>query len=470
MSVLDMLVRRSFAALLAASCFAAAQNPPTPNQAPSDREQQLVDRIRSLEERLAALEARVPPATAAPVQSAVPGPGTAAPSPSAPEQKSATGDSLSLPGFASGTTFNVLLDGYYEYNFKQPVGRITLLRPFDPTSNSFTLNQGVIAIERAPDPSQGRRFGVRLDLMFGQSTESLAGNPANEPRTAPYRNIYQAYGTYVFPLGKGLTADFGRFSSPIGFESTFAKDQINYTRSLLFTALPFYHLGLRVSYPLSSSTTVTGMLVNGLNQSEDFNGFKSVHIMLAHGFSKSLSWTGGYYTGQESRGLAPAPLSNAPPLLPTQPDLSTATITPRADGRTHIADMYLNWTATPKLTLVGEGDYILSRVYSNSSPAHLAGGAGYIKYQLAPPFYIASRFEYVSDRGGYLSGVTQALKEVTLTAAWQPVDGFQMRWEYRHDYSNRPFFLTHTTGVSSDEQNTALLGLLWWFGGKQGSW
>jgi hypothetical protein len=43
-----------------------------------------------------------------------------------------------------------------------------------------------------------------LDLMFGQTTESLAGNPANEPRPAPYRNISQAYGTYVFPVGKGL--------------------------------------------------------------------------------------------------------------------------------------------------------------------------------------------------------------------------------------------------------------------------
>ena len=53
-----------------------------------------------------------------------------------------------------------------------------------------------------PDVAGGRRYGVRLDLQFGQATETLQGNPANEPRPEIYRNIFQAYGTYVVPLGK----------------------------------------------------------------------------------------------------------------------------------------------------------------------------------------------------------------------------------------------------------------------------
>jgi len=440
-------------------------------QSTSDREQQLLDRIHSLEDRLAALEAKVnsgapPPAAAA----TAPAPANAVATPAPSEQKSATGDSLSLPGFASGTTFSFLLDGYYEYNFNHPLGRVNLLRPYDPTSNNFTVNQGVMVVERLPEPAEGRRYGVRLDLMFGQATESLAGNPANEPRTAPYRNIYQAYGTYVFPAGKDLTVDFGRFSSPLGFEGTFDKDQIDYTRSFLFTALPFYHLGFRASYPISGSTTLTGMVVNGLNQSEDFNGFKSAGIGITHTFSKTVSWTGTYYTGQENRDLNAAALSNVPPVLPTQPGLSTTPVGPTPDGRAHIIDTYLNWNATSKLTFVAEGDYILNRLYSNSYPAHVVGGAGYLKYQIAAPFYIAGRWEYVSDRGGYLSGTTQALKEGTLTAVWQPVDGFQTRWEFRHDYSNQPFFLSDVSGVLKRDQTTALMGLLWWFGGKQGSW
>ncbi len=456
------------AALALGWTTAHAQGPGTAGAtvAQNEREKLLLERIQQLEQRLAAVEARLPGAPAAPVAP------SASPVPVPPRQeRSATGDSSSLASFTPGTTINVLLDGYYQYNFNNPVGRVNLLRSYDPTSNNFTLNQSAVVIERAPDPSHGRRFGARLDLMFGQATESLAGNPANEPRPAPYRNIYQAYGTYIFPVGKGLNVDFGRFASSLGFEGTFTKDQINYTRSLLFTSLPFYHMGFRTSYKLGESTTATWLLVNGVNQMEDFNGFKSNHFMLSTSLAKNLSWTGSYYFGQENRDLVQPPfVSNLPPTLPTQPGLSTTPVSPQANGRAHIADTYLTLNATPKLTLVGEGDYIASRVYSNSTPIHLIGGAAYAKYQFAPAFSLAGRFEYVSDRGGFLSGATQSLKEGTVTASYQPVDGFQIRWEFRHDWSNQAFFLTHTPGLLKKEQNTALMGLLWWFGEKQGAW
>ncbi len=427
-------------------------------QEPTERERQLLERIRSLEERMAALEARMG-APAQPVRPQV------VPQSTPPETQQAAS-----PAVLPGATVNLLLDGYYEYNFARPTGRVNLLRPFDPTSNNFTLSQGLVVIERAPDPAQGRRWGARLDLMFGQTTEGLSGNPLNEPRPAPYRNLYQAFGTYVVPLGSGLNVDFGRFASSLGFEGTLAKDQINYTRSLLFTALPAYHMGFRSAYKVNDKITATWLLVNGINQMEDFNGFKSNHFMLSAALTKTFSWTGSYYVGEENRDVNPAAPSNLPPALPTQPGLSTDPILPRPDGKTHIGDTYFTWNATPKLTVVGEGDYIVNRLYSNSHPVHLSGTAGYVKYQFAPAFSLAGRFEYVSDRGGFLSGATQALKEGTLTAAYQPADGFQIRWEFRRDYSNRPFFLTDTPGLLEKRQNTAAIGFLWWFGAKQGAW
>ncbi len=401
---------------LAAALFAALAHAQT-----TDREKELLDRIDQLEKRVAALEAALKQQPPPPTSSTAP---TPTPEPSTPS------------GILSGTTLNFLLDGYYEYNFNRPADRVNPLRPLDPTSNGFSLDQAAMIVERAPDPAQGRRFGVRLDLLFGQATEALGGNPANEPRTSPYRNIYQAYGTYVVPLGTGLNVDFGRFASSLGMESLYMKDQIAYTRSLLYAALPFYHMGFRTSYKLNGAVTATWELVNGLNQTEDFNGFKSNHFMLAFAPSSKLSWTAGYYVGRESSG----PVS----------------------GRTHIADTYLSYSATSKLTLAGEGDYIISRTTRNAAPSYLAGVAGYLKYQLRPPFYLAGRFEYISDHA-YLSAIDQYLKEATLTAAYQPVNGFQLRWEFRRDFSNRSFF-------PGTDQNTALLGLLWWFGGKQGTW
>lgn len=93
-----------------------------------------------------------------------------------------------------------------------------------------------------------------------------------------------------------------------------------------------------------------------------------------------------------------------------------------------------------------------------------------MKYQLSPKFALAGRAEYLSDRGGLFSGLTQALKETTATFDYNVADGFLMRYEWRRDFSNQPSFLTQTQGVLSKQQNTATLGLIWWWGRKEGAW
>ncbi len=122
------------------------------------------------------------------------------------------------------------------------------------------------------------------------------------------------------------------------------------------------------------------------------------------------------------------------------------------------------------LTLAGEADYVVNRSFENSAPGHVAGAAGYAKYQFTGAWALAGRFEYLSDRGGLFTGSSQVLKEGTLTATYQLADGFQLRGEYRSDYSNRLFFLTDTPGSLQRRQTTATLGLLYWLGAKQGSW
>ena len=48
--------------------------------------------------------------------------------------------------------------------------------------------------------------------------------------------------------------------------------------------------------------------------------------------------------------------------------------------------------------------------------------------------------------------------------------GFLARAEYRRDFSNQRFFLTDTSAALSHAQTTATLGLVYWWGTKQGSW
>jgi hypothetical protein len=305
--------------------------------------------------------------------------------------------------------------------------------------------------------------------MFGQAIEAGSVNPGNEPRPQIYRHIWQAYGTIVAPIGKGMTVDFGKFASSIGLESNYTKDQINYSRSYLFNYLPYYHLGFRTNYTFNDKFNVTHYLVNGIGQSEDFNGFKSQALLLNIKPTKSLSWNMNYYTGIEGRDSNPV-LNPGFAFLPTQPSLSTDVITSPPRGRTHIVDTYASWNATGKLTFAGQFDYVINRGQTFSAPSRLTGGAAYARYQLTPKFALAGRAEYLSDQGGLFSGLTQALKEMTATAEYKLDQGILLRAEWRRDFSNQPFFLTNTPGALKKEQNTAMLGLIWWFGRKEGAW
>ncbi len=369
-----------------------------------------------------------------------------------------------------GTTINLLFDGYYGYNFNHPIGRVNLLRAYDVSSNAFSINQAAIVLENAPDPASGKRFGVRLDLQYGQATETLQGNPANEPRPEIYRNVFQAYGTYVFPLGKGLTVDFGKFASSLGLEGNYTKDQMNYSRSYWFSYLPFYHMGVRASYKINDKLAVNYWIVNGTQQTEPFNGFKDQFAGLTIQPKKTIVWNVNYYLGQEHPDVVFFPNGGVPAGLPTQQGVPFEPLPNGSHGKLHIFDSYATWQTTPKLSLALEGDYVIQRLYSNSSPSHTAGGAAYMQYQLTPKLSIGGRAEYLTDRGGLFTGVTEAIKETTFTTKYAVKDGFLMLGEWRRDFSNQPYFLTNTLGGFKREQNTATLGLVWWFGGKQGAW
>ena len=465
-----------------AAVVTSPSQPPTAAGVPSgltERERMLVDRIEKLERRLAELESRSESKTVHDSLQTVSKPAAAGaaseegakiqPDKSASEPQQISNEDRGVLDFLRDTTLNLTFDGYYGYNFNKPIGRINLLRAYDVQSNSFSLNQATMVIERAPNVEAGRRFGVRLDLMYGQATETVQGSAANEPRPQVYRPVWQAFGSYVAPVGKGLTLDFGKFASSLGYETNYTKDNYNFSRSYYFNFLPFYHFGARAKYQVNDKVTLLYHLMNGIQQSEDFNEFKSQHFALVLTPVKRVSWQVNYYVGQEQRDLVPD-LNPGLPSLPTQPGLSTNVIRPVPNGRLHIFDTYATWNVTDKLILAAEGDYVVNRVQDISAPVHISGGVGYLRYQFTPKFALAGRAEYLSDRGGLFSGVTQALKETTVTSEFKIADGFLMRAEWRRDFSNQPFFLTDDPGVLKKEQNTAMLGLIWWFGRKEGAW
>jgi hypothetical protein len=274
-------------------------------------------------------------------------------------------------------------------------------------------------------------------------------------------------------VGKGLTVDFGKWGSSLGIEGNYTKDQMNYSRSFYFDFLPFYHMGIRASYPINDRFTLNYWVVNGTNQVEATNGFKDELFGFTAKPRKSINWTTSYYLGQEHPDRTVV-LPTSP--IPVQPGLSFQVIRPAPDGYTHIFDSYVTWQATSKLMLALEGDYVIQRLWQNASPghssapSHVDGGAAYVRYQVTPRFAFAGRAEYLSDRGGLFSGITQALKENTVTFDYALADSFLMRYEWRRDFSNQASFLTDVQGILRKKQDTATVGLIWWWGRKEGSW
>jgi len=218
---------------------------------------------------------------------------------------------------------------------------------------------------------------------------------------------------------------------------------------------------------------LTYWIVNGTNQAEATNSFKDELFGFTAKPTKSMTWVVNYYFGQEHPDRVPIAPSSP---IPVQPGLSFAAIRPAPDGRLHIFDSYVSWQATPRWSFALEGDYAIQRLWRNegpgrsSAPSHVDGGAAYARYQVSTRFAVAGRAEYLSDRGGLFSGISQALKETTATFDYRLSDGFLMRYEWRRDFSNQPSFLTDTQGVLSKEQNTATVGLIWWWGRKEGAW
>ena len=325
-----------------------------------------------------------------------------------------------------------------------------MLRAYDTRSNTFGIQQAALVVDASPDVDAGRRYGLRIDLQFGQATETVQGSPANEPRPDVYRNVWQAYGTYHFPVGAdGLQADFGKFASILGYETNYAKDNQAFSRAYLFNFLPFYHSGLRLTFPVNDKVSVLYMLTNGIQQTEEFNNFKSNHFAAIVKPVSMVTWTVNYYFGQEQSDGG-------------QPD--------GPDGFFRVFDTYVTVTPTAALTLGLDVNNVTNEITNKDPSVSLQGVAAYARYQVTTPVALAVRYERLDDEGLF-GGIDQVLQEVTATAEYKFSDAFLLRGEFRRDWSNQPFFPGRLGSADPrDHQNTALLGMVWVIGNKTGVW
>src|SRR5437773_565794 len=69
------------------------------------------------------------------------------------------------------------------------------------------------------------------------------------------RHIGLANVSYLVPAGKGLTIQAGIFSSFIGYDSLYTKDNFSYTRPWGADFTPYLMMGVNAGYPVTENLT-----------------------------------------------------------------------------------------------------------------------------------------------------------------------------------------------------------------------
>lgn len=338
-----------------------------------------------------------------------------------------------------GINVSGFVDVYYGYNFNQPGDgpggvRENQLRNFDLHNDQFSLSLFELSIRKDPAP-----FGFRVDLDFGPTTDVVHGSeptPAfgaaiGESGTEIYKHLQEAYITWQ--PNSMWKVEAGKFVTHMGFEVIESKDNWNYSRGLLFAfAIPFYHSGLRISHA-HENFWINGYIYNGWNNVTEDNAGKTFGAQLGltpiKGLTLIQNWIGGPEPGGESR---------------------------------QVWDTVVTFSPVDMLSLGLNYDYGWFKT-STAGDRVWTGIAAYARITPTDRLAFTPRFEWFDDQGGFTTGTTQIVKEITLTAEHKCSENVLTRLEYRSDWSTADFFNSDTGLANTDTQDTITLGLVYMF-------
>lgn len=338
------------------------------------------------------------------------------------------------------------VQGGYTYNMNTPASQENDFRVFDHKADSFGLDLAQIVVSKDA-PSGGA--GYKIKLSAGETAKwiharGLSGAPlfdsngdavAQAGQNTDSFDITEAFVTYVAPIGKGLKFDFGKFVTYHGAEVIEAKDNVNYSRSLLFNyAIPFTHTGVKMTYTFADALSAGIHVVNGWDNSDDNNSGKTVGLTVYLAPVEMFSAYINYMAGPEQDDN----VSNTRSLIDV-----VATIKPIKP-----LSIILNYDAAEEETGAGSADVKWN------------GIAGIVKYDINDTYSISVRAEQFDDKDGVRTGTVQKLTEYTLTPEIRLASGFILRPEYRHDSSDKEVFNSDSSSTKKS-QDTIALGVMY---------
>ncbi len=336
----------------------------------------------------------------------------------------------------SGITWSGLVDVYYSENFNHPSDQINGMRNFDIYDNQFGLSLAEIDLKKQASP-----VGLTMDMAFGTTNDFVQGiAPFGNNSYSTLSNVEQAYLTFILPLGSGLTIDIGKFVTHMGYEVIESNGNWNYSRGFLFTyAIPFYHTGMRITYPFSSSFSATIDILNGWNEVVDNNKSKTLGFTLNYTPATSTDILLNGISGFEQTTIGvPGPVPY---------------------GKKNVINLVVTQQLSSNFAMALNADYGEERVFGFLNT--WKGVAIYGRYSLTGKSDLALRGEIYFDPNDYTTGAAfpnATFKEVTLTYEYDLFANLMLRGEFRDDFANGPMFMSSDGVISKTSQPTLLIG------------
>jgi len=341
---------------------------------------------------------------------------------------------------ASGVTVSGYID--YSYNDLSTDQGSTIYRAYDTERRGFALQMADLSVGYLPASG----FGGFAELNYGSDAKvnSFFADPTTAPNNFDAQQLYMQYASGPFALLAG------KFDTIAGYEVIQAPNDVNFSRSYLFSFLePAFHTGLRGTYTPSDTLKFTVGVNNGWNVNKksfkpavgtppDSPTGNTLELGVSATPVKMFSIAGAYYSGQES-GATEA-------------------------GTRSLLDLVATLNATDALAFVLAYDNVKQEHgLAGGSDAKADGIAGYVNYQFTKMWRVSLRTEEFKDKDGLFSafGSEQKLKETTLTVGYAPADSLELRAEYRQDKSDQQPFTE--SGNPTDKMHSLALEALYKF-------
>jgi len=206
------------------------------------------------------------------------------------------------------------LDEYYQLDFNRPADNAASgepgFRAYDNTINQFSFGGGELTLKQGDSSSN---TGYFVDLLLGPEAAAYSPNAGslydNGVNVSDPVDTYTTSGTsqdailvgqaYVTQAFGNATFTFGKFGTPVGYEVTYLPSDANFSRSLLYTQEPLYHVGAELAYTLPYSLVATVWADDGNSIDNAANAGKDYGAQLAYTGVKNLSLTGTWYLNND---------------------------------------------------------------------------------------------------------------------------------------------------------------------------